>query len=122
VLCLEIALFAITTTGDTPTTTNSTWTAESVTAGTWGSPMGTSLASWQQYTGLSYTQAFPSNPTKLNGYFLNYTFNSGADTISFPGNPVIPGASLGGFFFQGSPSKISIARHFCVGVSMESTT
>jgi hypothetical protein len=47
----DIGLFLSTTTGDTPTTTNSTWTAESVTAGTWGSPMGTSLASWQQYTG-----------------------------------------------------------------------
>jgi hypothetical protein len=54
---------------------------------------------WQQYTGLTYTQAFPSNPIKVNGYYLDYTFNSDSDTVSFPGKPVIPGASLGDFFF-----------------------
>jgi hypothetical protein len=47
---------------------------------------------------LTYTQAFPSNPTKLNGYFLDFTFNSDTDTISFPGNPAIPGSILGGSF------------------------
>jgi hypothetical protein len=57
------------------------------------------LPTWQQYTGLTYTQAFPGSPLKLNGYFLDFTFNSDTDTISFPGNPVIPGSSLGGFVF-----------------------
>ena len=67
--------------------------------------MGSDALTWQQYTGMTYTQAFPGNPIKVNGYFLDYTFNSGSDTISCPGNPVIPGAGLGGFFFAGSPSS-----------------
>jgi hypothetical protein len=57
---------------------------------------------WQQYTGLSYTQAFPNIPIKVNGYFLNYTFNSDTGDVAFPSNPVIPSTSLGGFFATGS--------------------
>jgi len=49
---------------------------------------------------MAYTQAFPSNPIKVNGYYLDYTFNSDTYTVSFPGEPVIPGVSLDGFFFR----------------------
>jgi hypothetical protein len=58
----------------------------------------------QQHTGLSYTQAYPSQPIKVNGYFLNYTFNSDTGDVAFPSSPIggIPGTSLGGFFVTGS--------------------
>jgi len=106
----DISLFLSTTTGSTPTTTNSNWIAQSVNATSWTQTMGgisesDPRVSWQTYTGLTYTQAFPGNPVKLNGYFLNYTFNSGSDTVSFPTDPVFPGAGLGGFFFTGSPAS-----------------
>jgi hypothetical protein len=62
--------------------------------------------SWQQYTGMTWNQAFPSNPFKVNGYFDSYIWNSGAQTVSFPGNPFFPGEPFfGGFFFQGTPSS-----------------
>jgi hypothetical protein len=49
---------------------------------------------------MTYTQVFPSNPIKVNGYYLDYTFNSDSDTISFPSEPIIPGVGLGGFFSE----------------------
>ena|ERR1022692_3791523 len=49
---------------------------------------------WQQDTGMTYTQAFRSSPIKV-------TFNSDTDTVSLPGEPIIPGAGLGDFFFGG---------------------
>ena len=76
--------------------------------------MGSDALTWQQYTGMTYTQAFPGNPIKVNGYFLDYTFNSGSDTISFPGNPVIPGAGLGGFFFTGSACLLNARIDFTI--------
>ena len=107
----DIAIILSTTTGGSPTTTNANWTAEALNANLWDAPMGFPAISeptnptWAAYTGLSYTQAYPTGPIGLNGYFLDYTFNSGADTISFPGQPLIPGASLGGFFFPGQPGS-----------------
>ena len=43
--------------------------------------------SWQQYTGMTWNQAFPSSPFKVNGYFDSYIWNSGAQTVG-----VHPGA------------------------------
>ena len=107
----DISVFTSTTTGSSPTTTNADWTAEALNANLWVAPMGfpnqTSEVTWQQYTGMTYTQAYPANPIKVNGYYLDYTFNSDSDTVSFPGQPLIPGASLGGFFFTGSPGSTS---------------
>ncbi|MGD0769236.1 MAG: PEP-CTERM sorting domain-containing protein [Tepidisphaeraceae bacterium] len=54
---------------------------------------------------MTHTQVFPNGPIKVNGYYLDYTFNSDSDTVSFPAGPVIPGAGLGGFFFTGSPGS-----------------
>jgi hypothetical protein len=105
----DISIFLSTTTGGSPTTTNSAWTAESVDEDSWTDNMPGETITWNQYTGLSYTQAFPNTPVKLNGYFLDFTFNSDTDTISFPGGPIIPGSSLGGFFFSGSPSSTFLA-------------
>jgi hypothetical protein len=99
----DIALFLSTTTGNTPTTTNANWTAESVDSTAWATDMTGESLTWQQYTGLTYTQAFPSDPIKVNGYFLDYTFN-GTD-ISLSGSPIFPGNPIGGFFFTGSPSS-----------------
>jgi hypothetical protein len=107
----DIALLAVTTTGSNPTTTNTGWEAESLNAGAWvqsmGEPTGDfSLPTWQQYTGLTYTQAFPSNPIKVNGYFLDYSVDSGTGNISFPSSPIFPSNPLlGGFFFDGSPGS-----------------
>jgi hypothetical protein len=101
----DIALLLVTTNGSNPSTTNADWSAEAVNATSWDQDMENEGLTWQQYTGLSYTQAFPNIPIKVNGYFLNYTFNSDTGDVSFPSNPVIPGTSLGGFFFQGSPSS-----------------
>jgi hypothetical protein len=101
----DISIFLSTTTGSSPTTTNSAWTAEAVNSTTWAEEMTGEGVTWQQYTGLTYTQAYPGNPAKLNGYFLDFTFNSDTDAISFPNSPAIPGSSLGGFNFTGSPSS-----------------
>ena len=106
----DIAAFAITTTGNTPTTTNVGWIAQALNSNTWSSaPMGGDIAgnlSWQQYTGMTWNQAFPSSPFKVNGYFDSYIWNSGAQTVSYPGSPIFPGDPIfGGFFFQGSPSS-----------------
>jgi hypothetical protein len=106
----DIAAFAITTTGNTPTTTNVGWIAQALNSNTWSSaPMGGDIAgnlSWQQYTGMTWNQAFPNNPFKVNGYFDSYIWNSGAQTVSYPSNPFFPGEPFfGGFFFQGTPSS-----------------
>jgi hypothetical protein len=101
----DIALFLSTTTGNTPTTTNANWTAESVDSTAWATDMTGESLTWQQYTGLTYTQAFPSGPIGgKNGYFLDYNYN-GVD-ISFPSAPILPGGNLSGFFFTGSPSSM----------------
>jgi hypothetical protein len=99
----DIALFVSTTTGNTPTTTNANWTAEAMSSGAWTTNMTGESLNWQQYTGLTYTQAFPADPVKLNGYFLHYNYTAG--NISFPGTPILPGGNLSGFFFDGSPSS-----------------
>jgi hypothetical protein len=107
----DISVFLSTTTGGTPTTTNADWSTEAINATDWTESMGFPAVSepanptWQQYTGLTYTQAFPGSPNKVNGYYLDYTFNSDTDTVTFPGSPTIPGASLGNFFFTGSPGS-----------------
>jgi hypothetical protein len=55
---------------------------------------------------MTYLQAFPNDPTGMNGYFLNYTFDSGSGDVAFPTPP--PRQLLlimGGFFFQGVPDS-----------------
>jgi hypothetical protein len=103
-----ISAFAVTTTGSNPSTSNANWTAQALNASLWTQPMGGNVnnLTWQQYTGLTYLQAYPEDPTSVNGYFLNYTFNSGAQTVSFPNSPFFPANPLfGGFFFQGTPDS-----------------
>jgi hypothetical protein len=107
----DISLFVATTTGSNPSVQNG-WIAESLNATTWNQSMGIvfnpqllNFPSWQQYTGLTYTQAFPSNPTNLNGYYDSYVFDSSEDLIELTGVPFSPGTSMGGFLFDGSPSS-----------------
>jgi hypothetical protein len=57
----DISIFLATTTGGSPTTTNSAWTAESVDEDSWTDNMPGETVTWNQYTGLTYTQAFPSD-------------------------------------------------------------
>jgi hypothetical protein len=108
---IDISVFLSTTTGSAPTTTNADWTAEALNDNLWDASMGFPAVSepanptWQQYTGMTYMQAFPNNPVKVNGYYLDFTFNSDSDTVSIPNTPIIPGASLGNFFFTGSPGS-----------------
>jgi len=54
---------------------------------------------------MSFAQAFPGSPNRMFGFFLNYTYDSDNNTISFPNTPVMPGGSLGGFSFTGSPES-----------------
>jgi hypothetical protein len=109
----DISLFLVTTTGNTPSTTNSGWTAETVNASSWTQYMGSTYyyrLTWQQFTGLTYTQAFPSDPASVNGYYLAYSVNTNTDAITFPSaQPITPGNSLGGFYFDGSPASTFFA-------------
>jgi hypothetical protein len=67
-----------------------------------------SLLTWQQYTGMTYVQAFPTDPTLLNGYFLNYTFDSVSGDVAFAAPPPRQGLLIfGGFFFQGATDSNS---------------
>jgi hypothetical protein len=101
----DITLLVVSTTSTTPNpfTSNLNWIAESLSASTWTQAMGggaSTLLTWQQYTGMTYVQAYPGQPVRLNGYFLNYTFDSGSGDVAFPSNPIHPGGSaFGGFFF-----------------------
>jgi PEP-CTERM motif-containing protein len=102
----DITLFVASTisSNPTPTTSNLNWIAQSLTASSWTQVMGgvSTLLTWQQYTGMTFTQVFPSNPLRLNGYFLNYTFDSGSGNVSFPADPIFPSDPIKrGFFFQG---------------------
>jgi hypothetical protein len=110
----DISLFVASTTGSDPSANNG-WVSESLNATTWGQSMGVdhfasysvNLPSWQSYTGLSFAQAFPTNPVSLNGYYQSYIYNpSSSNYISVTGAPFFPGSSMDGFFFDGSPSSI----------------
>ena len=107
----DITMLVVSTTSanPNPSTSNLNWIAESLSASTWTQAMGggvSTLPSWQQYTGMSYTLAFPGDPVRLNGYFLNYTFDSGSGDASYPGAPIFPNQPVfGGFFFQGAPDS-----------------
>ena len=109
----DITLLVVSTTNATPspTTTNLNWTAESLSASTWTQTMGggaVSLLTWQQYTGMTYVQAFPTDPTLLNGYFLNYTFDSVSGDVAFAAPPHLQRLLIfGGFFFQGATDSNS---------------
>jgi hypothetical protein len=98
------------------TTTVSGWIADTISPASWQLvPMGgpdTGLPTWQQYTGLTYDQAYPSQPVRVNGYFLDYSYDSGSGDVTFPSNPTLPlpgGSALGGFFFTGAPDSTFIA-------------
>jgi hypothetical protein len=87
--------------GDNPSTTEPGWTAEALTAALWVQPMGGSgstLSTWEAYTGETYTDAFPEDPAEVNAY------------VTTPGSPdiITPGSSLNGFFFQGTPTARQI--------------
>jgi hypothetical protein len=104
----DITLLVVSTTSATPlpSTSNSAWIAQFLTSLDWTQAMGggaSTLPTWQQYTGLTFAQAFPG-ARHGNGYFLSYGYNSGNGDVSFPTNPLFPGDPvLGGFFFQGAP-------------------
>ncbi len=112
----DISAFTIATTGIGPTTTNLNWSSQALNSNSWSSiAMGgtnpNEPLTWQQYTGMTWNQAFPNNPFKVNGYFLSYIWNSGAQTVSYPSNPFFPGNPFkGGFFFQGTPSSDFLRR------------
>ena len=105
----NITLLVVTTTGTNPNTQEPGWNAESLNAVAWDQSMGfdfvdTEVPTWQQYTGLSYTQAFPTDPSNVNGYFLLHSlpvdneYNLGSTHIA-------PGTSLNGLLFTGSPAS-----------------
>ncbi len=98
VAMFNINAFAVASTGGNPNTTDAGWDAEALNSGTWSQAMGgvgSGLPSWFEYTGMTFAQAFPGNPTDVNGY----THAPGMDTAITPGN------SLDGFFFEGEPGS-----------------
>ena len=105
----DITYLLVSTTSTTPYayTPNSGWTAQAISATSWSAqPMGgvSGNLSWQQYTGLTYNQAFPTDPLHVNGYFLNYSYDSVSGNVSYPGSPILPlpgGSAFGGFYFNG---------------------
>ena len=110
----DISAFAVATTGTAPSNSDPNWTAQALNSASWSSmPMGgtnpNEPLTWQQYTGMTWNQAVPSDPTKVNGYFLSYLWNSGAQTVSYPAGPsgtIYPSGPINGkgrFFFQGMP-------------------
>jgi len=106
---ITITLFAVSTTGSNPDTENG-WIAQSLNAATRDQSMGIVLnpehlnyLTWQQYTGLSYTQAFPGDPADVNGYYDLYPYSQGYIVIA--GVPFGPGESMSGFLFDGSPGS-----------------
>lgn len=101
----NFTIFASSTTGNTPSTTDTGWNAVALDATLWAEPITTGVPSWQQYTGLSYTQAFPSDPASVNGYFLNLAFDSSTGNTTFFGTPIAPGTNLTEFYFVGPPGS-----------------
>ncbi len=56
--------------------------------------------------GQDVESGIPQQPVKVNGYFVSYIWNSGAQTVSYPTDPLYPNSPIfGGFFFQGTPSS-----------------
>jgi hypothetical protein len=104
-----LSLFAVTTTGDSPTTTNFDWFSEYLTSVTWTQTMaqGTNQLplTWEQYTTLSWDQAFPNYSGGVNGYWMECKYD--IQGLSFPGGCMPPGApSLGGFFSKGTTNSM----------------
>ena len=95
-LPFNIDAFAVESTGGSPSTTNPGWSAVSLNASSWLQSMGGTLTSWLDYTGETYTQAFPQDPASVNGYVLNQPGLGGE---------ISRGSSLNGFFFQGAPAS-----------------
>ena len=84
--------------GDDPSTTDPGWTAEALDATLWSQPMGgggSTLPTWADYTGKTYIQEFPTDPTEVNAYV----------TASASGDSIAYGDSLDGFFFQGTTNE-----------------
>jgi hypothetical protein len=82
--------------GSDPSTTDPGWTAEALDAVLWVQPIGgsgSSLPTWQDYTGKAYTTLFPTDPAEVNAYV----------TASGSGDSIADDDSLNGFFFQGAP-------------------
>ena len=112
-----ITCFLVTTTAfaPAPSTTDAHWTAQLLDDVNflWDSPMGglgSGLPTWHQYTGLNVAQAFPHGTLKVNGYFADYTYDSGTGLVSAPQNPIVPTDPIrGGFFFNGASSSEFVA-------------
>jgi hypothetical protein len=114
----DITAFAVSTisSNSAPTTTNANWTAMAITPAIWQDvPMDfptDHLPTWQQYTGMTFVQAFPSAPINVNGYFLDFTYDSGSGDVEYTHLPPIittVQANFGGFFFQGAPDSTFLA-------------
>ena len=65
---------------------------------------------------MTWNQAFPSSPFKVNGYFDSYIWNSGAQTVSYPSQPFFPANPLfGGFFYMDHSSRwLPESARFCL--------
>ena len=89
--------------GGVATTTNPGWIAQSLDATAWDLPMGGAGAdryTWRQFTGKAFDEVFaPVDP--CYGFFVDYGRDNDLYIYGIPVDPCLPGAVLGGFFFDG---------------------
>lgn len=107
----DISLFCIAT-GGFMDSRPANWVGQDpVNAPLWEISMGSvnnnGTPTWHQYTSLAYTGAFPTDPIKVLGFYLNYSYNAQTGQVAYPGDPIRPGSSLRGFIFQNPASGYS---------------
>ncbi len=89
--------------GGVATTTNQGWIAQSLDATAWDLPMGGAGAdryTWRQFTGKAFDEMFrPTDP--CYGFYVDYGRENELYIYGAPVDPCLPGAVLGGFFFDG---------------------
>lgn len=89
--------------GGVPATTNLGWIAQTLDAAAWDLPMGGAGAdryTWRQFTGRAFDEVFaPVDP--CYGFFVDYGRENDLYIYGRPVDPCLPGAVLGGFFFDG---------------------
>jgi hypothetical protein len=108
----DITMLAVSTTGNTPVTTNTGWIAQTLDVVAWEQPMGgvSTRLSWHAFTGKACADVFyPGGPIiPVIGYFDDYLVTAGGlisyldPTILFPGGPIRPAQTLSGFLYTGT--------------------
>lgn len=98
--------------GGMPATSTLGWIAQPLDASAWEQPMGGAghdRYTWRQFTGKAFDELFlPTDP--CYGFFVDYGRDNDLYIYGIPNDPCLPGAVLGGFFFDGP----AVAAQFLV--------